>query len=201
MKYLKMLGIAAVAAMSFMAFAAASASATTLEVEGVTQNKTVFITASLTPGNSAVLSRTDGSLANTCTESHVEGHTIAPFTVPTTGEITGTVETLSFTGCTRPVTVHKPGLLHISHETGTTNGTVTSSEAEVTVGSPFGTLVCKTGTGTHIGTMTGATTASNPGKHAEIHINAVLNCGFLVPSAKWSGTYIVTTPTELGVSA
>ena len=198
MKYLKMLGIAAVAAMSFAAFAA-SASATTLEVAGVPQTKSILITATLTPNTSALLSRTDGSLANTCTGSHVEATTTAPFTAAGTGEITATVNTLSFENCKEPVTVHKPGVLHIGWDKGTTHGTVTSSGAEVTVTSPFGVLNCKTGAGVDVGTLTGATTARNPGKHAEVDVNAVLNCGFLVPSALWAGTYSVTTPTDLGV--
>lgn len=198
MKYLKILGIAAVAAMSFMAFAVSTASATTLEVGGVTKNETVFITASLTPGTKAVLARTDGSLANECSKSHLEGHTVSPFTIPDPGEITGTIDKLTFEECIRPVKVLKPGLLHISHDPGTTNGTVTSSEAEVEVGSPFGNLLCKTGAGVDIGTLTGT---GDVKKHAEMDISAVLNCGFLVPSATWKGTYIVTTPTGLGVSA
>ena len=201
MKYLKMAVVAVVAAMSFTAFAASTASATTLEVGGVTQNQSAFITASLKPPTSTILSRTDGSLAGECAESHLQGTATSPFTVADPAEITASVETLSFTNCTRPVTVHKAGVLHIGHDPGTTNGTVASSGAEWTTGSPFGTLTCKTGAGVDFGTMTGATTVSNPGPHAEIDINAVINCGFLVPSATWKGTYIVTTPTELGVSA
>lgn len=203
MKYLKMLGIAAVAAMAFAAFGASSASATTLEIGGVPQNKSVFLTASLTPGTSAILSRTDGSLANTCTESHVEGSTVAPFTE--TEEVTGPITSLSFSKCERTVTVHKPGVLHVKADTDsegrpTTHGTVTSSGAEVTVGSPFGTLTCKTGAGVDIGTLTGATTTQNSSAHAEMDINAVLNCGFLVPSATWKGEYTITTPTDLAVT-
>ena len=201
MNVFKMLGIAAVAAMSFMAFTAGSASATTLEVGGVTQNNSVFVTASLTPGTKLVIGRTDGSLANECEGSHLQGTTTSPFTVADPAEITASVESLAFTSCTRALAVHKPGVLHISHDPGTTNGTVASSGAEWTAGSPFGTLNCKTGAGADLGTLTGATTASNPGKHATIDINAVINCGFLVPSAFYKGTYTLTSPTELGVSA
>ena len=51
MKYLKMLGLAAVAAMALMAFVGASAaSATTLEVGGTAQNKSVSITLPSLPG-------------------------------------------------------------------------------------------------------------------------------------------------------
>ena len=192
MKYLKILGLAAVAAMALTAFAASTASATTLEVGGVTKNESVTLDASLASGTKAVLARTDGSLANECAASTVQGSTASPFTGAT---VTGPISSLSFTECTRPVTVHKAGTLHVAH-TGTTDGTVTSSGAEVTVGSPFGTLNCKTGEGVHIGTLKG--TASG---HATMEIGAVLNCGFLVPSATWKGTYVVTSPTGLGVSA
>ncbi|MDQ2631223.1 MAG: hypothetical protein M3Y75_09695 [Actinomycetota bacterium] len=192
MKFLKMLGLAAVAAMALTAFTAGSASATTLEVGGVTQNKAVTIEASLASGTSAVLSRTDGSLANTCTTSTVKGST----TVFTGTTVTGPISSLTFSNCTRPVTVHKAGTLHVAHIAGTTDGTVTSSGAEVTVGSPFGTLTCVTGTGVDIGRLTGKAAGS-----ATMDINAVLNCGFLVPSAKWAGTYTITSPAGLGVSA
>ncbi len=189
---LKALGLAAAAAMAFTAFAASSASATTLEVGGFTQNQAVTIEASLVAGTSTVTSRTDGSLAHTCTQSTIKGSTVSPFTGTT---VTAPLSSMTFTNCTRPFTVHKPGTLHIQHIAGTTDGTVISSETEATKVSIFGTLTCKTGAGTHIGRLTG--TASG---HARIHINAVLDCG-IVPSVTWKGTYTVTSPTGLGVSA
>ncbi|HEY5942305.1 MAG TPA: hypothetical protein VIT89_05515 [Solirubrobacterales bacterium] len=192
MKYLKMLGIAAVAAMALTAFAASSSGATTLEVGGVPKNEKVEITASLKSGTSTTLSRTDGSLANTCTASHLSGSTESPFTGT---RVTGPVSSLSFSSCDRPVTVDKAGKLYVEHIAGTTNGTVFSEEAEVTVGSIFGTLTCRTFEGTDIGTLTGGKEG-----HATLHIDAVLNCGFAVPSATWKGTYTVTSPTGLGVT-
>lgn len=196
MKYLKMLGLAAIAAMALTAFAASTASATTLEVNGATQNKAVTLQASVEPGSTVILSRTDGTLANTCSTSNVEG---------TTETFTGTKVTskelslLTFETCLRTVTVDRPGRLYIEHIAGTTNGTVFSEEAEVTVLTPFGgtEVNCKTGTGTHLGTLTGKAA----GAEATMDINAVLNCGFLLPSAKWTGSYTVTSPTGLGVSA
>jgi hypothetical protein len=193
MKYLKILGLAAVAAMAMTAFTAGSASATTLEVGGVKKTTNTAITASLQSGSSAVLSRTDGSFANTCTASHVDGET----TVNTGAAVSGPIKTLTFTNCTRPVSVHNPGSLSVTHTSGT-NGTVSSSGAVVTVGSPFGTLNCQTGASTHLGTLTGT---GNLAAHATLAIDAVINCGFLVPSAVWKGTYVVTTPTGLGVTS
>jgi hypothetical protein len=203
MKYLKMLGLAAISALAMMAVTAGTASATTLEVDGVTKNSKVEISASLKAGNSLPLTSTSGgTLFNTCTGSTVgghtgttvEGHSTGPYTGAT---VTGPITTLTFTGCNNNVTPHKMGTLHIEHIKGTTNGTLRSSGAEVTSYSAiFGTyLNCKTGEGTHLGTLTGVGT----GKHASMHVNAALNCG--ITSALWSGTYTVTSPTGLGVSA
>jgi hypothetical protein len=205
MKYLKILGLAAVAAMAMMAFTAGSASATTLEVNGVTTNDSVTITASLKPKTVAVLRDTAGFSKNECSESHAHGVTevytgtyvSGPLTGHTHAENTAGIEPssgLSFGGCTRPVTVERPGTLLIDWISGT-NGTVTSKEAIVKVGSAIGTLNCNTGEGTDIGTLTGVASG-----HATMDINGVINCG-IIPSAKWEGTYIITTPTGLGVSS
>lgn len=190
MKYLKMLGLAAVAAMATMAFTAGSASANvTLELTGVPTSNSVSITASLASGTSAVLKDTEGFSANTCTVSNVAGKTESNLTTAPTGKLSS----LTFESCTRPVTVHQPGSLEITTHTGT-NGTVWSEKAQVTVGSPFGTLNCVTGDTTHIGTLTGS-----KHNHAVLHINAVINCGFFIPTANWNATYTVTSPTGLGV--
>jgi hypothetical protein len=194
MKYLKMLGLAVVSAMAMMAVTAGTASATTLEVSGVTKNSRVDISASLVGEVSLPLTSTSGgTLFNTCTGSTVGGYTTSPYTGTT---VTGHITTLTFTGCKNPVTVHKMGTLHIEHIKNTTNGTLRSSGAEVTSYSTiFGTyLNCKTGEGTHLGTLTGVKEG-----HALMHVNAALNCG--ITSALWAGTYTVTSPTGLGVSA
>lgn len=202
MKYLKMLGLAAVSAMAMMAVTAGAASATTLEVGGAAKNEKITISASLKAGTSAVLQTTSGASANTCTKSSVSGTTVSPFTGAT---VTGPLATLTFEGCEHPVTVHKMGTLHVQHIAGTTDGTVSSSGAEVTVYTTlFGDYVnCKTGTGVDIGTLTGVTAHQKTTgvKHATMDIKAVLNCGFFLPSALWEGTYTVTSPTELGVVA
>lgn len=172
---------------------AGSSCATVLEVAGATKNEAVTITGSLEAGGSTVLSSTGGSFSNTCAESHVDGATISPFIATT---VTGATESLSFSSCERPVTVHKSGILHVEHIAGTTNGTVSSSGAEVTVGYVFGNLNCKTGAGVDLGTLTGSASG-----HAILNVSAVLNCGFLLPTAYWSATYVVTNPTGLGVAA
>jgi hypothetical protein len=196
MKLTKMFGLVAVAALALMAFAS-TASATTLEIAGVKQTTDVTIEATL--NGSATLSDTTNSFANTCTKSTVEGND----STSTTGtNVSGPISILSFSSCTHPtVVVHKPGTLSIDRIGETTNGTVRSSGAEVTVPATIGTSLitvnCKTSE-TDLGTFTGVPKAT---EHATIHINAVLNCGFFLPSAKWVGTYTVTSPTGLGVTA
>jgi hypothetical protein len=194
MKYLKMLGVAAMAAMALMAVVGAgTASATTLETTGVTANESISITATLKAGTTLrLLSTGTGITYNTCTGSTVAGSTTV-FTGPT---VSGPITTLDFGPCNNSVTPQKNGTLSVQHIAGTTNGTLRSSGAEVLSFSPtFGTyLNCRTGEGTHLGTLTGSKHL-----HAEMHINAVLDCGIV--SAEWIGTYIVTSPTGLGVSA
>jgi len=169
------------------------ASATTLEVEGEPKTEQVTITASLESSTSVVLTNTSGSIQNTCAGSHVHGNTQSPYSGT---YVTGPVTSLSFSGCTRKVTVHNAGKLYVEHIAGTTNGTVSSEEAEVTTEIPLvGYVTCKTDGGKDLGTLTGVGSG-----HATLHVSAVLNCGALLPSAKLAATYVVTSPTGLGVS-
>lgn len=62
-------------------------------------------------------------------------------------------------------------------------------------------VTCSTGSGTTLGTLEGATTTANPGAHALLSVTAVLNCGFLLPSALFAADYKITSPTDLGVVA
>jgi len=194
MNYLKMLGLAAVAAMALIPIAAGSASATTLEKGGVVQSGAVAITASAE--SSIVITDTE-TMANTCSVSSIAG-TTAVFS----GEkVRGSLSELSFTTCTMsPVTVDVKGGFYIINESGTTSGSVFSTSVSVTVPTTFGfSVTCTTlAGGTKIGTLHGKAGSS---EHATLTIAAVLSCGFLMPSADWSGTYKVTSPTGLGVRA
>jgi hypothetical protein len=185
---LKMLGLAAMSAMVLMGTGGGTASATTLEVNGVAQNSSVSLSLSLKKETSLVLRDTSGFSVNTCTASTLGAGT-DNFTGTTT---TGGVWTLTFSSCTEFAAVHRGGTLHFAYIVGT-NGTVTSSGAGITTGSPFGTLNCSTGSGTHLGTLTGSASG-----HATLSVNAVLSCGI---STRWTGTYTVTSPTGLGVVA
>jgi hypothetical protein len=213
MKLTKILGVIAAAALSLMAFAS-TASATTLEVKGVTQTTGLSIEASIKAGTSALLADTFGFFANTCTVSSVAGTTetdttdkievegvkkeiTTTATATGTNKITGPITALSWGTVATPCkegnpTVHSMGTLSVQWITGTTNGTVSSSNARVTVPSALGLLTCTTPEGgTDLGTLTGV----KEGK-ATMDISAVLNCGI---DAKWTGTYTVTSPEGLGV--
>ncbi|HYQ79697.1 MAG TPA: hypothetical protein VEP91_11370 [Solirubrobacterales bacterium] len=194
MNNLKMLGLAALAAMVLMAVTAGSASATTLEVGGVVKSGAVTITAS--DEMSVVWEDTEHSQANTCSVSHFHGIT----SVFTGAKVTGSYSEVVYSTCTRsPVIVDAKGGFYIEWEPGTTSGTVFSENTEVTLPTTFGFSVsCKTGAGTKIGTLDAASSASS---HATLTGFAVLNCGFLLPSASMSGSYVITSPTGLGVTS
>jgi hypothetical protein len=190
MKFTKILGVVAVAALALMAFAS-TASATTLETKGVAENAAVTIKASIASGGSALLTDTFGVAANTCTSSTVEGTT----TVFTGSAVSGPISVLGWSNCTEGnPTVDAKGSLSVTNISGTTNGTVRSTGAKVTVPSFFGTLTCETN-GTDLGTLNGKKEGT-----ATMTINAVLSCT-VVGTAKWSGTYTITSPANLGVGA
>jgi hypothetical protein len=195
MKHLKILGLMAVAAMAVMAFTAASASATTLEIGGVAKNEAITLKSSLKTGTSAILKDEFGTTTDTCTTSTVEGKT----STFTGAAVSGPISSLTFSNCTHTTTVLKPGKLSVTWISGTTNGTVSSSEAEVTVFSTFfgASATCKTGAGTDIGTLTGVKATT---EHATMDINGTIPCGILGNSS-WTGTYTVTSPTGLGVTS
>jgi len=186
------IGIAVVAAMALMAIGAGSASATTLEIGGVTQNKSIAGQASTTGG--VVLAKTDGTEANTCSESSASGST----SVFSGTKVTGSLSELSFKKCVREsIVVDAKGGLYVEWESGTTSGNVFSENAEITVPTGFGfSVTCKTGEGTKIGTVDGVGSLS---AHATMTVNAVLSCGFLLPSATLKATYKDSAPTGLGV--
>jgi hypothetical protein len=177
----KSLGLAVAAVLASMAFAS-TASATTLETNGVANAGAVTTHASAE--SELVLTATSRAFANACSESTIESTTTTPFTGTRVG---GPVSTLTFGACVDSVTVHRPGYLEVENISGTTNGTIFSKSAEVTTGSPFGNLTCRTAAaGTDLGTFTGGVTGT-------IDINAVINCGFFLPSARFEGKYIITS--------
>ncbi|HEY5941595.1 MAG TPA: hypothetical protein VIT89_01880 [Solirubrobacterales bacterium] len=191
MKYTKLAVLAAFSVTALMGLGAVSASATTFEAGGSAKNEAIAITASLQPGTTLVMSNTPGWFANKCTASHMQGATTSPFTGPT---VSTHLTTLTIAECTAPVTVHKPGTLEVVWSNGT-SGTVFAEGTQLTVTISGTTIFCAPGK-THFGTLTGVASG-----HATLDVNAVVNCGFLLPSLKVEAKYIVTSPTGLGVTS
>jgi hypothetical protein len=141
-----------------------------------------------------------GSTFETCTSSELKAATEGTFTTADTTAIGGAVGTLSFGGCSHTMKVLKNGKLSVAWIKGTTNGTVVSSEAEVTfVSTVFGiSAVCRTGVGIVLGTLTGVASGNAP-----MHIDATksLDCGAFLGHLTWTGTYTFTSPKGLGVES
>ncbi len=205
MKYLKMLGLAAVAAMALMAFMGASAASAT-QMDKVTATGIVPIVvgdtlhATQDAGTTINLTDTAGNPIDTCKESTVHG-LITDAGSPTT-TVKGSINSLTWGGCTQTTTTLANGELEVHTIAGTDNGTITSIGSLVTI-NVFG-VSCRYGTGggVDIGTLTGKTSST---EHATMDINAILNeqepKQFLCPdTGKWVGTYKVTTPTGLYVT-
>jgi hypothetical protein len=193
MKYIKMLGLAAVAAAALMAFAG-TASATKLYSGGTQKLAGTTIESSLT--GSASLETTEGTVLNTCTGGSVKGKT----SNSEGASISGSIESLTWTGCTKTTHTIKNGSLEIAYTSGL-NGSVTGKGSEVTIDGIFGaSCVYGTGSGTALGTLVGSTTGN-----ATLAIKATvprISGGFICPSqAVWNASYTVTSPTPLHVTS
>jgi hypothetical protein len=186
---LKILCPAALSTFALLLFAG-TASATTLEVKGVKQTGAITIKASLKSGTSLLWKDTSGSFQNTCTASNLE---LKDSTATTGTSVSGPLSSLSYTKCTsEAITVHKQGTWRLQWIPGTTNLTVFSTGTEITVPGVFFTVTCTT-SNTDMGVITGS--AAGQGT---VHLNAVINCGAFLPSAKLEGTLTVTSPEGLG---
>jgi hypothetical protein len=193
MKCFKFLGIAWALAVFAAAWGGGSASATTIEVGGVAQNKSVNGNASLAPETSLILKDSSGTTTDTCTESQLKGATEGTFTGASVG---GKVSTITVGSCSHTTKVLATGSVSVVW-TSATNGTVSSSGAEITtVSTAFGvSAICKTGSGTSMGTVTGVKSG-----HATMDINAKVSCGILGTSTL-TGTYNGTGSGGLGVTS
>jgi hypothetical protein len=196
MKYVKMLGLLAVAAAALMAFEA-SASATTLtSPPGTTY--TSWISAS-----SEGATTLHGPATITCNSSTMEGR------VEQHGgngvRAGGWISNLSFSSCgSNDVSVKSTGWLEVEtkNESPDGNGTVFSTSAEISVNVTSLGITCVYSTAfTDIGTLTGS---NSTGSNATLDINSssIPRTGgsiFCGSSAKWTGSYKITTPSELVV--
>jgi hypothetical protein len=195
MKYLKTIGLAMAAAMALMAMGGVgSASATTLEVGGVTKNASVSLKMSLKSGTSLIMRDTSGFNLRTCTMSELGLSTASPYTGTVVG---GRVSQAGFWICDAPLTVAKMGQLTLEHLPGTTNALAYLETQLILDSTAYGTVTCETTPGTPLGTLTGVAAG-----HATLDVNTVLDCGEEAwTTAKWTATYTVTSPTGLGISA
>jgi len=193
MKHLKMLGLSLVAVAIAVMTAASAASATTLEVGGVAQNKSVSFAWTLKSGTSMTFQTTTGEPWGTCTGLEIKGATEGTFTGST---VSGKLSSFAWSGCLDKVETIKPGRLQIAWSSGT-NGTVTLFETEFkwyleAFGEP---LTCKVSpSGTDIGLLTGVKEGQ-----ATVDMNAVISCGLILPSMRLAGSLTVTSPSGLGV--
>jgi hypothetical protein len=217
MKYVKMLGLAAVAAAALMAFVGASTASATVLCKNNSNTTTCSekygvgteIHAVLDAGNVAKLTTSFKNIE--CTESTVAGkiENAGSSTTTVSGNITvtepepgKTVPELTFGGCNCTVAVLKAGSLEIHQIAGTDNGTLTSSNAEVTASCStiFGTVHCIYATNaTDLGTLTGGNPATLDIESQNIPrltTNALCD-----ESANWDAKYEVTSPKPLFVAA
>jgi hypothetical protein len=192
MIYLRRPLLATLGTVVLLTFTAGTASATTLEVGGKATNGSVHVLASLVPLTSMLIKDESKNTVDTCINSQVGFETVSSFTGST---LEGPSSLLSFSGCTHTTTILNPGSIVISWTSGT-NGTVVSKNAEFTVQSTFfgASAICKSGSGTDIGVITGSSSGGT------IDVNAKLSCGIL-GSSSWTGTYVITQPISgLGVA-
>jgi hypothetical protein len=137
-----------------------------------------------------------GTTIDTCTASTIHGTT----TVFTGTKVSAPISSLTFSACSHTADLLANGSLSIERIGTTTNGKVRSFGSEVQVKSTFFgiTVTCRTGAETDIGALTGKSGTVEGDKLAKMDISATIDCGSLGNSS-WTGTYVVTSPTGLGV--
>lgn len=212
MEYLKKWALAAAVSMAFMAIlGTAPASATELyKYTTPSANDTLgagtTITATLSSGSSLRLEETkfaEQLTLQTCSLAQLnakienaggaESHASGKLTNFATGF------------CAQQWGLLNPGELEFEHIAGTTNARVISRNMETTFFSVVFGISCvfKTGAGTELGVLTGASSSTG---HATLHVNALL--GYTGPAGvfpcgdgRLTGTFTVTTPTGLVAEA
>lgn len=193
MRYVKMLGLLAVAAAALMSLAGTAAASQVTSPPGTTYDGNIIAESE----GYATLHNAVGTIS--C-RSTVEGEIDQHGSSVTAG---GAIDKLVFTACTNG-SVHsdangvvaQPGSLEI-HPLANGNGTLTSSGAKVTV-TMFG-VECgySTGAGLDIGEVTAGT-------HGTLHIKASIprthGSFFCGGTGNWTGSYKITTPTNIAFS-
>lgn len=192
MKHFKILGLLAIAAAALsMSAGAASATSLTSPAKTVYTGELKFESEGYVPIDNPIAAI--NCVSNAAGKVGVHGAGVTAV-VP--------LSSLSFTNCTNSwhVTVVSAGWFEF-HATSNGNGTVTWTGATIEA-TRLG-ITCRYSTSsTDIGTFTG----SGTGEHATLHISAALPfhggsglCGS--GATTWTGSYKVTTPTDLSVDA
>jgi hypothetical protein len=191
MKHIKMFGFAVLVVAALGAFlGAGSAAATELYSGSLTLPSGTEITASLS--GTASLTTTEGTTLDTCTGGSVNGKTSTAGSATTTVKGPVAASGVTWSNCTFTTDTLAGGELEIHVIGAGPNGTLTGSGFEVTINTVlFGSCIFTLGTGTDLGTLTGKTAEED----AVMDINAIATrkSGLCPSTAKWVGTYKVTT--------
>ncbi|HEX5990298.1 MAG TPA: hypothetical protein VFY75_08815 [Solirubrobacterales bacterium] len=189
MKYVKMLGLLAVAAAALMAFAGTASATQLTSPAGTNYTGEIKASAGLTElhGEAFSVNCKTSQVAGTVSQ-HGSGVTVK-----------GSIATLDFSECSFPVTVLANGSLEAHKPSGSSNGTLTSSEAKITIHGPFGINCLYETNGTDVGTLT-------PGTTAKLDIDSSLiprtgDSAFCGAAGEWTGSYTVNTPDTLLIDA
>lgn len=196
MKHVKTLGLAAVAAMALMALVGAGTASATGGVLCSTATDPCTAPWS-TPQplvfslqGSAHLEDTNGNTLDTCTGSTVEGELTSN---KSGGEATGKNTNIAWSSCSATTDTTKPGKLRIT-ALANGNGTLYSDEEIKVTINIFGSCEYGVTNGVDLGTLT-----EGKGTSAVFHAEAIATrlSGFICPTtAKWTATYVLTTPKE-----
>ena len=160
-----------------------------LYAEEATASTPLTLHATLQPGTSLKLMRTDGTPVNTCTGSTMEANITSLFATMFLGHI----NVFNWSGCSSTVDTLTNGSFSLSEaETVTGNGTVTTLAV--------GGITCRYGTGggTHLGTL------EQSSENTSLKINSIFNeqepKAFLcADTTRFEGTYRFTSPKKLRV--
>jgi hypothetical protein len=202
MEHLKMLGIATAVVMALIALPVDTAAAgpnfcTATESPCKEANRWAAgteLSFSIKSGASAQLTNTAGESIDTCTGSTAKGK------LESAEPVTGSIESLSWSGCTFTTTTLKTGKREVRHIAGTSNGTVIADTVtEVTVNTVFlGSCIYGVTSGSSLGDLT-------EGKPAVFHANAVAHkltgSKLACPeTTNWTATFTLTEPGEKTLS-
>jgi cytoskeletal protein CcmA (bactofilin family) len=199
MKHLKWLGLAVVVAMALIAFPAyASAEGSVFcEVqESPCPSTKKWSTATeldftLKSGTSSKLEDTSGNTLDTCTGSTAKGK------LEKDENVTGPIESLTWSGCAVTTTTLKAGKLEVEHIAGTHNGTVKADGTiEVTINTVFfGSCIYGYQSGATLGEL-------KEGKPATFVVNSAPKklSGLCPTSTTWTAEYTLTESAEKTLS-